>query len=155
MAEEPESGPNHIEPIRLEVVVRRSVEDAFSRFTGRMTSWWPIERFTFGPGRSHEVLMEPFVGGRFYERYKDGEEFSIGHVLVWEPPLRVVFTWRGQWAMPTDIAVRFVAEEPSVTRVLLEHYGWERLGKAGLERRNEYANGWPAVLAALVDSSGE
>jgi len=71
MAEEVRSEPGLIEPIRLEVNVRRSVEDAFTQFTTRMTAWWPMERFTFGPGRSHEVLMEPYVGGRFYERYKD------------------------------------------------------------------------------------
>jgi hypothetical protein len=85
MAEELRSEVGIVEPIRMEVLVRRSPEDAFSLFTAGMTSWWPMQRFTFGPGRSHEVLMEPFVGGRFYERYTDGDEFTIGQVLVWEP----------------------------------------------------------------------
>ena len=152
MAEQMESDVGTIEPIRLEVTVRRSLEDAFSLFTTRMTSWWPMQRFTFGPGRSHEVLMDPYAGGRFYERYKDGDEFTIGEVLAWEPPHRVVFTWRGRWAMPTDVTVRFTSTEPLVTRVQLEHSGWERLGSEGLERRGEYASGWPAVLVAFVGS---
>ncbi len=151
MAEEVRSEPGLIEPIRLEVNVRRSVEDAFTQFTTRMTAWWPMQRFTFGPGRSHEVLMEPYVGGRFYERYKDGDEFTIGEVLAWEPPHRVVFTWRGRWAEPTEVTVRFTSKAPLITRVELVHSGWERLGGDGIERRNEYANGWPAVLAAFVD----
>ena len=153
MADEMRSGIEVIEPIRLEVTVRRTVEDAFSQFTGRMSEWWPTERFTFGPGRSHEVLMEPHVGGRLYERYKDGGEFTIGEVLAWEPPHHVVFTWRGRWAAPTEVSVKFTAVEPSVTRVQLVHSAWERLGSIGLESRNQYLNGWPAVLAALVDST--
>ena len=152
MAEQMRSARGTIEPIRLEVTVQRSLEDAFSVFTTRMSSWWPMQRFTFGPGRSHEVLMEPYIGGRFYERYTDGGEFTIGEVLAWDPPRRVVFTWRGRWAEPTDVAVRFSSIEPLVTRVQLEHSGWERLGAEGFERRNEYANGWPAVLAALIGS---
>ncbi len=105
MAEEVSSGLGLIEPIRLEVIVGRSPDDAFSLFSTRMTAWWPTQRFAFAPGRSHEVLMEPYVGGRFYERYSDGDEFTIGEVLAWEPPRRVVFTWRGQWAQPTEVTV--------------------------------------------------
>ena len=152
MAEEMRSELDTIEPIRLEVTVRRSLDDAFSLFTTRLTSWWPTQRFTFGPGRSREVLMDPYVGGRFYERYKDGDEFTIGEVLAWEPPRRVVFTWQGRWAVPTEVTVRFSSAEPLVTRVQIEHAGWERLGGQGIERRNEYASGWPAVLAAFVGS---
>ena len=151
MAEEVRSELGHIEPIRLEVLVRLSLEDAFSQFTSRMTAWWPTQRFTFGPGRSPEVLMDPYVGGRFYERYQDGEEFTIGEVLAWEPPRRVVFTWRGRWSDATEVSVSFTANEPLVTRVQLEHSHWERLGGQGLELRNQYASGWPAVLAAFVD----
>jgi uncharacterized protein YndB with AHSA1/START domain len=152
MPEEVRSGVGLIEPIRMEVLVKRSPEDAFSLFTSRMTAWWPMQRFTFGPGRTHEVLMDPYVGGRFYERYRDGGEFTIGEVLAWDPPQRVVFTWRGQWSMPTEVTVEFIPEGPLVTRVQLEHSAWERLGGDGLELRNRYANGWPAVLAAFVGS---
>ncbi|HEX7263512.1 MAG TPA: SRPBCC domain-containing protein [Candidatus Dormibacteraeota bacterium] len=152
MAEELRSEIAPIEPIRLEVTVRRSLEDAFSQFTTRMNAWWPTDRFTFGPGRSPEVLMDHYVGGRFYERYSDGDEFTIGEVLAWEPPHRVVFTWSGRWAQPTEVTVQFTSKEPLVTRVQLEHAGWERLGGQGLERRNEYANGWPTVLAVFEES---
>lgn len=141
-----------IEPIRLEVTVRRSMQDAFSQFTGRLTDWWPSQRFTFGPGRSHEVLMDPFVGGRFYERYKDGDEFTSGEVLAWEPPRRVVFTGRGQWAVSTRVTVLFTSDEPLATRVQVEHSGWEHMSD-GLVRRNEYANGWPAVMGAFVGAA--
>lgn len=151
MAESPAPLSGAVPPIRLDVTVRRDVDDAFARFTGAMTAWWPLDRFSFSRERAQQVLMEPWVGGRFYERYRDGEEFVIGEVLVWEPPNRVVFTWRGlDWVAPTEITVRFTRQEPSVTRVQVEHAGWERLGSLGLERRNQYADGWPAVIAAYT-----
>jgi uncharacterized protein YndB with AHSA1/START domain len=144
-----------IEPIRLRARVRRPQRDAFDLFTGRMTDWWPSDRFTFGPGRSHEVLIEPRVGGRFYERYRDREEFTIGYVLAWEPPERVAFTWQSpSWPVPTQVNVRFVVEEPSITRVEVEHSGWELLGAAGQMQRDGYANGWPAVLSAFAEVAG-
>ena len=152
--------PGVIEPIRLEATVRRSREDAFTHFTGRMTVWWPMQRFTFGPGRSHEVLMEPFVGGRFYERYTDGEEFTIGEVLAWEPPKRVVLAWQisPQWKFEPDLAkaseveISFTSIPGGETRVDLNHHHWERHG-AGVEQM--YASvggdmGWNGLLSLFA-----
>lgn len=153
MAEEQPSATSVIEPIRLEVTVRRPIEEAFRQFTGRISEWWPTQQYSFGPDRSPEVLMEPYAGGRFYERYKDGGEFTVGEVLRWEPPRRVVFTWHGVWDAATEVSVLFTPVEPSVTRVQLVHAGWERLGGIGQERRDQYLNGWPAVLAAFVEST--
>ena len=52
------------------------------------------------------------------------------------------------------MSVNFVAEEPSLTRVEVEHSGWELLGAAALAHRDGYANGWPAVLSAFVEAAG-
>lgn len=151
----PAFGQGLIEPVRLSTRVRRLQPEAFALFTGRMTDWWPSDRFTFGPGRSHEVLIEPRVGGRFYERYRDLEEFTIGRVVVWEPPARIAFTWQSpSWPAPTQVSVQFVPEEPSITRVEVEHSGWERLGAAGQGYRDGYANGWPAVLSSYAVVAG-
>jgi len=48
------------------------VEDAFYIFTRDFTKWWPLDRFTHGPGRAKEIHIDPFVGGRFYQRFADG-----------------------------------------------------------------------------------
>ena len=102
------------------------------------------------------VILEPFVGGRFYERYDDGEEHTIGEVLAWDRPRAVTFTWRhDEWVAPTEVTVRFVAEDGSVTRVEVEHRAWERLGTAAGESREQYANGWPTVLACFARVAGE
>jgi uncharacterized protein YndB with AHSA1/START domain len=148
------SSPDLIEPIRVSVRVRRDVESAFDIFTGELTKWWPLDRFTHGPGRSKEILLDPFVGGRFYERFADGEEYTVGDVLAWDRPSLVAFTWRNaSWIAPTEVHVRFIAEETMLTRVELEHRAWERLA-AGRESRDEYANGWPTVLRYFAGFAG-
>ena len=148
--------PDLIEPIRLGVRVRRDIEATFDLFTGDMTGWWPLDRFTFGPGRSKELILEPLAGGRFYERYTDGAEHTIGEVLAWDRPSTVTFTWRHhEWAAPTEVCVRFAAEGPLVTRVEVEHRAWERLGTFGRESRAQYANGWPTVLGCFAQVAGE
>jgi uncharacterized protein YndB with AHSA1/START domain len=136
----------------MTVRVRRSPPAAFELFTTRIAEWWPPAR-TFRPGHSHQVVLEPRTGGRLFERYADGDEFTIGQVLAWEPPRLVLFTWQGRWAAPTEVKVTFSVEGDQ-TRVDVEHAAWERLGEAGLGFRTEYANGWPAVLAAYVAAAG-
>jgi uncharacterized protein YndB with AHSA1/START domain len=148
-------GSGLIEPIRRSIRVGRPRQEVFALFSARMTDWWPTDRFTFAPGRSHEVIIEPRVGGRFYERYRDLAEFTIGQVLAWEPPERIAFTWQSpSWPAPTRVSVQFIAEEPAITRVDVEHSGWELLGAAGQVQRDGYANGWPSVLAAFAKVAG-
>lgn len=147
--------PGLIEPIRLSVRVRRGIDAAFDLFTREIVSWWPLDRFSFDTSRSAEVHIEPFVGGRFYERYSDGEEHTSGTVLKWNPPLEVVYTWaHHEWVAPTEVSVRFVAEDTQLTRVELEHRAWERLGVPAAESREMYANGWPTVLGLFAQAAG-
>lgn len=55
-------------------------------------------------------------------------ERDWGEVLFWEPPARVVLSWR--------IDVRFVEEGPRSTRVELEHRGFERHGETASKVRD-------------------
>jgi hypothetical protein len=77
----------------MTVRVKRNIEDAFDIFTRDIGSWWPLDKASFGGDRAAELHMEPFVGGRFYERYIDGEEHTGGRVVRWEPPRLVTYTW--------------------------------------------------------------
>jgi uncharacterized protein YndB with AHSA1/START domain len=151
----PEPTAHDVEPVRMTVRVRRNIEDAFDLFTREVGSWWPLEKASFGGDRASEVYFEPFVGGRFYERYVDGEEHTGGVVLRWEPPRLVAYTWRhDDWSAPTEVEVRFIAEGPAVTRVELEHRAWERLGPVAELMRDMYRNGWPAVISSFASIAG-
>jgi uncharacterized protein YndB with AHSA1/START domain len=127
------------------------VDWAFSFFTEKISDWWPLEEYSIfvmnGRGRPDAVVFEPGVGGRVLERLGD-EEAVWGEVRVWEPPRRVVFSWRtnAEWPDSTEVELTF-APHGNGTRVLLRHTGWERLGDKAERARAGYASGWGEVLA--------
>ena len=147
--------PLNVEPVRVTARVRRGIEDAFDLFTRDMGRWWPLDRASFGGDRAYEIHFEPFVGGRFYERYTDGEEHTGGRVLRWDPPRRIAYTWQhNDWAEPTEVEVRFIAEAPGLTRVEVEHRNWDRLGPLAVQMRDMYENGWPTVMGSFESVAG-
>lgn len=81
----------------------------------------------------------------------DGSECRWARVLAYEPPDRVVFSWdiSPQWQVETDpektseLEVRFIAETPARTRVVLEHRGLDR-----------HLEGWEAVRAGVDSEAG-
>jgi uncharacterized protein YndB with AHSA1/START domain len=135
------------DPIRISSVVTRTAADAFRLFTDGIGEWWPLqEGFSFGGARAKEVHLEAFTGGRFYERYTDGEEFIVGRVLACEPPHRIVFTFQGVWSAATEIEIRFVPQG-AMTRVDFEQRGWQRLAPDEQDQRTAFKNGWPTLVA--------
>lgn len=151
-----------VAPVKVSVTVNRQPEEVFRMFTESMGAWWPLGTHsvaadTFGGKVSAvTVIFEGRVGGRIYERISDGAEADWGVVLDWEPPVRVVFSWKPNLKpVPhTEVEVRFVPDG-SGTRVDLEHRGWERLGEAAEERRKAYETGWPGVLRLFASSLGK
>ncbi|HLK11562.1 MAG TPA: SRPBCC domain-containing protein [Candidatus Binatia bacterium] len=137
--------------IRKTMHVKRPVETTFRLFTDGIGRWWPLkEGFSFGGKRAGEIFLEGRVGGRFFERFADGEECEIGVVTACAPPERIVFTFKApSWEGPTEVEVRFVAERDG-TRVELEHRGWEHAGAAARAARDAFAGGWEKVLGAFV-----
>jgi uncharacterized protein YndB with AHSA1/START domain len=135
---------------RLEVRVPLAPAQAFSLFTEGINEWWPLdEGFTYAGDRFSEIHLEPLVGGRFFERFRDGEEFDVGRVTFWEPPNRVVFTWRDpKWVADTEVEVTFHSHGDGTTLVLT-HRGFERVGDNWEYYVGRWSSGWPRVLAAF------
>ena len=132
---------------------------AFRFFTEKIGDWWPLEDYSMfassGRGRPDEIVFEPGVGGRVFERL--GDEVCVwGEVHVWEPPHRVAFSWRTnpEWPDVTDVEITFTPEE-SGTRVRLRHTGWERLGDRAEAARASYAGGWGEVLGRYEAAVGQ
>jgi uncharacterized protein YndB with AHSA1/START domain len=136
-----------IAPIEIGITVATDVAYAFRTFTEDVGSWWPAESHSVGEERVASVVMEPGVGGRFFERWDDGTERQWGEILEWDEPRRFVCSWQPNpdRPAPTEIEVRFEAVDGG-TRVTLEHRHWERLGDEAAESRRDYASGWAPVM---------
>jgi DNA-binding transcriptional ArsR family regulator/uncharacterized protein YndB with AHSA1/START domain len=99
--------------------------------------WWPVSTHHIAQPAGTEVVLEPFQGGRWYERAADGTETDWGTVLAWQPPYRLLLTWQvsSDWRYEEDpdlgsqIEVTFTPESPDVTRVDLTHRHLERYGQ--------------------------
>ena len=125
MSEDTSGGvdPNIVRKTRL---VNAPQEVAWRVFTEKMGTWWPLDHYTIGKAKAVDAIIEPRVGGRWYERGEDGSTCDWGSVLVWEPHSRLLLSWdiTADWkydpALKTEVEVRFIVEAPTRTRVELE-----------------------------------
>ena len=109
--------------VTASIVVEAPLDRAFQVFTEDMSSWWPAGHHIL-QGEPAEMVFEPRLGGRIYDRGVDGSEC--------------------QWSRVSgEIEVRFVAESPSRTRIDLEHRNLDRHG-----------DGWESVRAAVGSDGG-
>jgi heme-degrading monooxygenase HmoA/uncharacterized protein YndB with AHSA1/START domain len=128
--------PSSVPDVRKKVTVEVPAERAFAVFAEYPLEWFP-EAHVFVKDRVF-LAIEPRVGGRYYERGADGTEIAWGTVLEWDPPRRIVLTWRvgANWQPVFDdekaslIKVDFEPVGPSATRVSLTHAELHRHGEA-------------------------
>lgn len=136
------------EAIELDFPLDCSPEHAFEVWTGRASMWWPPAH-TVSRDPAVAVTFEPRPGGRIFERTPDGTEHSWGHILAWDPPERLAYTWHiaTEPEHATEVEITFAAEGDG-TRVRVRHRGWDRLGSFGPEWRRANRLGWAGVLPA-------
>ncbi len=143
-------------PLRLSFALACPVEHAFSVWTSAFGTWWPRDHTVTG-GQDLRIVLEGRVGGRIFERTRNGVEHDWGQVTVWEPPTRLVYRWH--LAQDRDDAtvvdIQFRPTGATATRIEIEHHGWERLGARGAAVRDRNHAGWesllPHYLAALTE----
>ena len=133
-------------PLRMSFEVACSPEHAFRVWTTGIGTWWPTDHTVSGDS-DLDIVLEAGVGGRIYERTRDGTEHDWGEMTMWEPPVLLGYRWHlGQDpAMATDVEIHFVSEA-AVTRIVIEHHGWERLARAGDGLRERNRVGWMSLL---------
>lgn len=146
------------------IAVHRSItvalprERAFALFTEGMGAFWPAEH-SIGSAPIADVVVEPGVGGRWFERGTDGAECDWGRVAAWEPPGRVVLLWQIgiDWTMhpdfETDVEVTFTDDGPGSTRVDLTHHHLERYGDQAEAMRQVFDSpgGWTGTLTRFAE----
>lgn len=144
-----------IDPLVVEFTVDAGPDHAFSVWVSKASLWWPRSK-TVSDESLADVVFEPFVGGRIYERDRTGAEHDWGTVVRWDPPERIDFTWHLFFdpAEATDVSITFRPREGG-TAVRLEQRGWERLGAAGPVRRDRTRTAWglitPPYATAVSD----
>ncbi|MGH6966957.1 MAG: SRPBCC domain-containing protein [Phenylobacterium sp.] len=143
--------------------VKVTPERAFKAFVEEIGAWWrPNTLFQTTP-RPGVLSFEPGEGGRLIETREGGKAFEIGHIRVWEPPHRLVFSWR-QANFPlelhTEVEVGFeaVGEE---TLVSVEHRGFDQVPAESAARHRfpdqvllmRLAEFWRAQLASVGETA--
>jgi uncharacterized protein YndB with AHSA1/START domain len=146
--------------VTASIVVDAPIERAFAFFTEDFGRFKPPEHNLLQVEIAATVF-EPREGGHIYDRGVDGSECRWAHVLAYEPPTRVVFSWdiSPQWQIETDlektseVEVRFVAEAQERTRVELEHRNLQRHGDGWEGVRDGVASGdgWPLYLRRYAE----
>jgi uncharacterized protein YndB with AHSA1/START domain len=135
--------------VRKVVSVQAPPEVAWRVFTQKMATWWPLATHKIGKANAVDAVIEPRVGGRWYERGDDGSTSDWGSVLSWEPYTRLVLSWdiTADWQydpnLKTEIELRFIADGKNGTRLELEHRRLDRYGA----RRDE--------MRAIFDTEGD
>jgi hypothetical protein len=149
-------------PVRQATLVRASAEHTFGTFVTRIGEWWPVQPFSAGKDRVRRITVEPRLGGRVYETWHDGTEADWGVLLAWQPPERFVMTWTGTPAA-TEVELTFTELGPALTRVTVEHRGWDALTDEQLAEdcalpggysSGAYSEGWATILARLAAAAG-
>jgi uncharacterized protein YndB with AHSA1/START domain len=141
--------------VRSSISVAVDIERAFRVFTEQMSSWWPPEHH-INDAPMAAAILEPRVGGRWYELGTDGSECEWGMVLAWDPPHHVAVTWHLDGDFRYDPAaerasrvdVRFRAQDDGTTRVELEHSGLDHHGPSWRRLRDAISapRGWQMHL---------
>jgi len=146
-------------PVRQSTLVRASARHTFDSFVTTIGAWWPVQPFSAGQDRVRDITIEQRRGGRVYEIWDDGTEIDWGVVTAWEPPDRFTMTWTGTPAT-TEVELSFAALGPALTRVSVEHRGWEALTEQQLAAdcalpggysSGAYSEGWATILACLAE----
>lgn len=139
-------------PIRQSTIVRSSAEHTFDTFIRTLDQWWPLRTHSRGGEQAVSVTCEERVGGRVYETWADGQTRTWGTLLAWDPPQRFVLTWDAIEPPVTEVELTFQTLGPSLTRVHVEHRGWERLSEEELGHvERDYSRGWALILRRFAE----
>jgi uncharacterized protein YndB with AHSA1/START domain len=123
-----------------------------------MSSWWPRTHH-IGEAEMVAAIVEPRIGGRWYEIGDDGKDCQWGVVLAWEPPRHLALSWHldGDFRYDPEalhasrVDVWFHAQDDGSTLVELVHTDLDRHGPTWTRLRDRATRGWSYILSTYVD----
>ena len=146
-------------PVHQATTVRADVTRTFDVFVREIGAWWPVEPFSTGGTRVRDVSMDRRLGGKVVETWDDGTAHEWGELVAWDPPHGFTMSWL-LTAEPTEVELTFRPLGAALTRVSVEHRGWERMTEEQLGgacalpegyRGGSYVRGWSMILERLVE----
>ena len=158
MADEGVFDPNSV---KKSINIQAAQDIVWRVFTEKMRTWWPLAYYKIGTANAIDAVIEPFLGGRWYERGDDGSTCDWGTVLVWEPYSRLVLSWdisadfQYDPNLKTELELRFIPEGRNGTRVELEHRYLDRYGARRDEMRRIYDSegDWGKLLQSFAQAA--
>jgi hypothetical protein len=145
--------------------VKAAPERAFTAFVQEIGAWWrPNGLFQTTPRDPGVLAFEAREGGRLTETLESGKVFEIGRITLWDPPTKMVFSWRQANFPPdlhTEVEVCFEGVGEGETRVSVEHRGFDQV-PAGSAARHGFpdeallmrlAEWWRSLLTSYRDTS--
>ncbi len=146
--------------VRTVVRVDAPIEHAFRVFTAEFASWWPASHH-IGQAPLVTAIVEPRIGGRWYELDSDGSTCDWGTVLAWDPPRHVALSWYldeefRRLHRPDHVSridVRFTAQADGSTEVELVHSNLDAHGEGWRRLRDRVGapGGWPGLLRRYAE----
>jgi len=128
--------------LRLTIPLRSLT--VWQALTGRVhiERWW-----------GSRVRLEPRLGGRFVERWRDDQRprLTVGSIIAWEPPHALAMSWSDDdWPAATELRISLEDVDEGCL-VTLDHSGWQRLPEKRRAALIEaHANGWARHLENLA-----
>jgi uncharacterized protein YndB with AHSA1/START domain len=158
MTDQTKSADHDPNCVRKVMNVKAPPTVAWRVFTEKMGTWWPLGEYKIGKAKAVDAVIEPRVGGRWYERGDDGSTCDWGSVAVWEPNTRLVLYWSitADWqhdpGLKTELEIRFIPEGTEATRVELEHRRLDLYGARRDEMRAIFETGgdWGKLLESFA-----
>ena len=145
--------------------VKAAPERAFTAFVQEIGAWWrPNGLFQTTPRAPGVLAFEPGEGGRLTETLASGKVFEIGRITTWDPPGKLIFSWRQANFPPdlhTEVEVCFESVGEGETRVSVEHRGFDQV-PAGSAARHGFPDAallmrlgewWRSLLTSYRDTS--
>lgn len=127
--------------IELEIKMAAPREKVFEALTGEIGMWWP---YRVRKELAKELVLEPVVGGRFYESWGGDEGILWGTVHQIKRGERLDLVGQIGMARLAHSFVTFVLEDDSGgTLVKLSHRG---IGEMDEEVQQNYTQGWQHLM---------
>jgi len=130
--------------IEQEVRIKASVAQVFNALVHEVDPWWDRNsRWS----ASSKVVIEPRVGGRFYEEWGVGNSALSGIVTRFEPDKVLEISGNhGMQGAVYGVVLYDLSEDEGMTVVKLSHHAHGEISERTL---TNFAHGWPTLLDQL------